>query len=434
MSTRKAIFLEILSGLHAFLMCMGLYPVLATLCGLSGMGFVRFHAVGMLLFIPIFSSRILLRKIRNMIGYLLAGVLVSVFCFYAAFHLGTFFRNGNWVLGILTGALSFFVFCVHTHAKITYGRMKRDFQSMPGGSESFTLREWEVPTVFSTPAMGHWIWFTLLYLCGLFLHSSVSLRVIFYMVLTDVFIYFLYHYQYEFFRYVRENHAVANLPIKTMKRIHKAVGAMAILLLALFMLPAVWYGREPLEKIHFVDKESERQEQFLENSLEEREVEEQVAMAELAEGEPPFVIPEWIRRVAGGVLFLGMAAAVVALLRMLFRAIQNAGTLFAVEEEDEIIFLNTRDENDFSEEEKVKRKWEGWLSVNARIRWKYKKQIQKGVAGRPNAWASPTELERQAGLDTSKDMQVLHAYYEKARYSEEGCTHEEYMWALQKTK
>lgn len=163
MSTRKAIFLEILSGLHAFLMCMGLYPILATLCGLSGMGFVRFHAVGMLLFIPIFSSRILLRKIRNMIGYLLVGVLVSAFCFYAAFHLGTFFRDGNWVLGMLTGALSFFVFCVHTHAKITYGRMKRDFQSMPGGSESFTLREWEVPTVFSTPAMGHWIWFTLLF-------------------------------------------------------------------------------------------------------------------------------------------------------------------------------------------------------------------------------------------------------------------------------
>lgn len=424
MSRKNQAFFEILGGLHAFFMCMGVYPLVASLCNLRGIAFVRFHVVGMLLLIPVFLSRILLARIRNMILYLLSGVLVSGAISYAAFLFGTFlsgaiFRDGNWIFGLLTGALSFILFCVHTHAKIVYGRMKRNFQSMPGGTGDFILREWEIPTIFSVPAPSHWIWFTLLYLGGLFLHASACLQVIFYMVLADIFIYFLYHYNYEFYRYVRENQTMANLPVKTMGRIHKVIGAMAVLAFVLVVFPAAWYGKEPLENVRF-GRGASLEREFVWHDEEAGAVqEEQMAPMELPEEGTPFVLPTWVRRLAEVFFYLMMGAVVFGLLRAFYRAIQNAGALFAVDGEDEILFLNAGDENDALGGRAAKPKREGWLSENARIRRRYKRQIRKHTRGRPNAWATPTELERQAGLEGAEEMRGLHEQYEKARYGED---------------
>ena len=172
MNRKNQVFLEIVSGLHSFLLCLGTYTLIAGLCGLAGAAFLRFHVVGTLLLFPVFLSRMLLVKIRNMILYLLSGVLVSVAVGRAASFVGGLWLgiggwDGDWILGILSGVLSFFIFCVHTHAKITYGRTKRNFQAMPGGTGHFTLREWEIPTIFSVPAPSHWIWFTLAFVISI---------------------------------------------------------------------------------------------------------------------------------------------------------------------------------------------------------------------------------------------------------------------------
>lgn len=424
MNRKNQVFLEIVSGLHSFLLCLGTYTLIAGLCGLAGAAFLRFHVVGTLLLFPVFLSRMLLVKIRNMILYLLSGVLVSVAVgcaasFVGGLWLGTGDWDGDWILGILSGVLSFFIFCVHTHAKITYGRTKRNFQAMPGGTGHFTLREWEIPTIFSVPAPSHWIWFTLLYLCGLFLHRPACLRVIFYMVLVDVFLYFLYHYHYEFYQYVRENQSIANLPVRTMGRIHKVIGGMAILALAFAVLPAAWYGKEPLENVRFERGTSVGQESLRPEEEKEKAAEEPMAPMELPEEAEPFVIPKWIRQIAGLGILLVMVSAVFCLLRILYRAIQNAGALFAVEEEDEILFLNAVDENKSFGESRAKPEREGWLSQNARIRRRYKRQIQKHTIGRPSAWATPSELERQAGLEGTEEMRKLHEQYEEVRYGGE---------------
>lgn len=59
-------------------------------------------------------------------------------------------------------------------------------------------------------------------------------------------------------------------------------------------------------------------------------------------------------------------------------------------------------------------------SPNATVRRKYKKMILRGKH-RPYAWMSPTEAEIHAQV-SSKNLDTLHALYEKARYSPEGCT------------
>ena len=49
----------------------------------------------------------------------------------------------------------------------------------------------------------------------------------------------------------------------------------------------------------------------------------------------------------------------------------------------------------------------------------------QATKGQPNKWATPSELERDAELADNAGMQALHDAYEKARYSENGCTRED---------
>ena len=74
---------------------------------------------------------------------------------------------------------------------------------------------------------------------------------------------------------------------------------------------------------------------------------------------------------------------------------------------------------------KKKREADSFFSPNKKIRRLYKKTIQKADKIRPIGTETPAELEEKAGLSKDFKMQKLHTYYEKARYSKDGCTKEE---------
>lgn len=63
-------------------------------------------------------------------------------------------------------------------------------------------------------------------------------------------------------------------------------------------------------------------------------------------------------------------------------------------------------------------------SANARIRKFYKKRIHKGLKARINPAWTPQEIEQCVDIP-EKDKEILHMYYEKARYGSESCTTEE---------
>ena len=60
-------------------------------------------------------------------------------------------------------------------------------------------------------------------------------------------------------------------------------------------------------------------------------------------------------------------------------------------------------------------------SPNAQVRRKYRRAVLRSAKEAPPQWASPQEIETRAGLEDSQ----LHRLYEKARYSQEGCTSQE---------
>jgi hypothetical protein len=144
-----------------------------------------------------------------------------------------------------------------------------------------------------------------------------------------------------------------------------------------------------------------------------------------------FIPPTWLKEVVKTILFLILAIALIGLIYAIYLAIRRAGENFAVENEDEVIFLDSKEDSRRSSRKKSGSR-ESRLSPNMQIRRRYKRTIRKSTKGRPTFWASPLELESQAGLAESANMQRLHGYYEKARYSKEGCTRED-VAAMQKT-
>lgn len=420
MNTKKPFYLELLTGIHTFLICIAPYPLIAGLCGLQAGDFVRFHALCLLLFIPILCSRFLIVHLKHLIPYLILSLALCAGIFYAAFYLGDFFPGGNQICGILTFCLSLFIFWNHAYARISYGKMKRDFQAMPGTSQNFPFGEWEISVLFNIPSPVHWVWFALLYVAALFLKNSIALRILFFLTLADIVVWFLYHYSYTFYRFVRDNHTISNLPQATMKQVHKILGVVAVLFLAVFVLPALLYAKEPLESLSFENMQPDTtMPPQMEPPINEMPAEIPDGLEDL-ETKPAFVVPGWLRTLASAFLYLVLLAAAAAVLLAIFRAVQNAGKAFAVEEDDEILFLNVEDVNERTDSFAAQRRKDGWLSANARIRRRYKKRIQKATAGTPNTWATPTELEQNAGLTQEEDMRILHEDYEKARYSKEG--------------
>ena len=75
--------------------------------------------------------------------------------------------------------------------------------------------------------------------------------------------------------------------------------------------------------------------------------------------------------------------------------------------------------------EKTKKENLFWdRSPNARIRKFYKKRVQKDIKEPINPAWTPREIE-QAVQMSENEKEILHQYYEKARYGKESCTKEE---------
>jgi hypothetical protein len=254
---------------------------------------------------------------------------------------------------------------------------------------------------------------------------------VFYLTFADLFVLFGFCYLTQLDAFMIKNQKTASLPVRTMKKIHHILFATGLLLILLFALPALFYGREPLANL------STEQQQTSEISADTSSFTEYPPMDfdltfpdDLTEPDETFTPPLWLEYVTKIILFALLAAALIGLIYGIYQAIRQAAENFSMGMEDEVVFLDAKEDS-----KRLRRKkrspHEGRLSPNMQIRRRYKRTIQKSTKGRPTFWASPSELESQAGLAESSDMQRLHGYYEKARYSKDGCTREDAA-ALQK--
>lgn len=423
MQYKRPIVLDIFTWLHSLLLFGVLYPLFASLLLLKDASFWRTTTAGLLLLIPIFLSWFLMQRIHNFILYLLSGVIVSAICGLIALCWGGIGRPEGLLCGILTVVCSVIIFAVRTHAKVTYGQKKEEFLDVHGDKTEFPLQEREMPNLLSQPLAYHWVWFTLLYVPGMLLHFTTYLYLAFSALLADIFLCLGFSYISSLYEYIRKNQSVSNLPVSSMSRIHRTSGIIGALLLVLFLLPAILYGRE-FEPDLTTDKPLLTSEETTEEKSFETYAPEMADTQLIASVDHSVQPSKWIPILMRIIGFVFSAVIIISVILLFIRKVRSLGHDFAVEEDDEAVFLEpeTADASGFLFRRKHR---ESRLSVNQQIRRRYRKTIRKATKGQPSKWATPSELERDAELTDDKATQTLHVVYEKARYSREGCNHED---------
>jgi hypothetical protein len=430
MKFQKNTLATICAWVHSFLLLYGIYPLLAGKAQLTGANAIGFCLTGLVFFVPVLFSWWLLRKLDRLWLYLLLGVLISALCgAFAGLFAGHFFRHP--LTGAVTGIASFVLFFTHAVARVKLGNLKKDYIAVHGSKVPFEMNDWEISTIFTDPRPIHLVWFAGQYVLGLLLGLPFYWHFVFYLTFADLFVLFGFCYLTQLDAFMIKNQKTASLPVRTMKKIHRILFVTGLLLILLFALPALFYGKEPLSGLTLDQQPATESSADTSTSAVYPTADFDLTFPdELTEPGETFTTPLWLEYASKIILFAILAAALIGAIYGIYQALLRAAGNFSMGMEDEVVFLDAKEDL-----RRLKRKksgpHEGRLSPNMQIRRRYKRTIKKSTKGSPTFWASPLELESQAGLAESSDMQRLHGYYEKARYSKEGCTREDAA-ALQK--
>ncbi len=428
MIKEKSHTLILLSWIHNILLFEGIYVLTAAIREIRGREAVLFLLGGLILIFPIALSYIVIRRCRNL------GIFL-VFSLAVTWGIQAVIRD------LLATLLTAFVFLFRIYVKIKQGEIRRKMQEMPGEAGAQEDREmWEVPTLLDAPRTPYCLIFAAMYLGVVSFHRQALLNLMLGLLGAEISVCLAYRYLERLDGFVRQNVRVANLPAHAMKRIGNAILLTGIAGLAICMLPAAIYHKEPLSDLRFESPEMKGQmELFYEEEAEPNYLMEELARLKSQAKETP----EWLKKFSELLGVLTMAGLIYAALRIILRLFRHAMVSFSDDGGDEIIFLN--DEAGLMPEKRrlmKRRERDGLHSPDRKIRRLYKRLIRRALREKPYGTETPSELEHKAGLYadmvtngdtdrlladtvTSMDIGRIHALYEKARYAKDACTREE---------
>ncbi len=448
MKQNQPVFLHITGWLHSLFLFTCFFPLFAVPVGLSGRAAAAFAVSAVLLLLPVIVSWYTAQTLTNLALYLLCSLMASLLFGAAGGIVGRSCSVGVWPGRLFFFALSLLLFLIRAGTRIQKGRLKKEFQDLPlPALAQMSEDDLVVTCPLDVPHPTHWLIFAACYLAGALLKNSLCWRTVFFLCFADVFLYLLYHFSDSFFRFLQEHSRSANLPVSTMKRVMRIIFSIAALVLLLFALPSVFYGKEPISA--WTPKEHTPAPIVMEQPAPVAETtvtEESMLMA--FDTKEPWIPPRWLTFLGNAFLYLICIGIGLCILWYIYRSCKKAGDFFASGTEDEIAFI----EKGFTDESislrKKRRQHAGENAENDKIRRLYKKTIRRaggrrgasgaaaadsqqspaGPAARrlpPDVTHTPTELEDTAGLAPGAARELLHDCYEKARYSKSGCTAQE---------
>lgn len=393
----------LLSWIHGMLLCSAVYLLAACLPLFDDTEAGQFALRCLWMCLPVITGWFAVRRIKGLPFYLLVCVIVT-----AAVYIMS--------QCILSTILSAFLFLVRMYPRVIRGRLMED---MPIGAKQIEI--WEIPTFLDEPKISHCSLFLIVYLVAVVTKKHVLLPVLFYELVAEIFVIYIYASVSRVKAFIMINRRIANLPVKTMQLMQRAVLGVTLVVLFLFVLPAILYGEEPLTKL---PERVITQEIVLEQETEPilGEAAGMEEMLNMLGDQEPYEWPQWVQQLMQVMLYLLCTVGVVLILVLLYQALRRMMQNFAAgQSEDEIILL----EEDASEllignRKKKKRVWD--RTPDRKIRKAYKKMIRKNLKEQPAGSETPSDLEAYAGLE---NRALRHRLYEKARYSKEACTREE---------
>lgn len=419
----------VLSWLHDVLLLDGWLLLLACTLGLRGSGAAAAGWLGFFLLLPVVSSWYAIRRIKNLPLYLLVAVGGSVFmvlCTKGFWRLAAGGQRGEAAFCAAMGAAAAGIFLVRSYVKVKKNRIRKMLREMPGEAAA-SLGEadvGEIPTFLDEPRPLHWSVLAVQYFAVMYVERGVLWKWIFYLLLADVFVCFASRWLDGMWSFIRERQRIANLPLKTMTGVGRAVFGTALAALILAALPALIWQRDPLSELEFQVKAVELPE-ILQPRQETPPPD--TTFLEQIRGTAEHTSPPWWLLTAGKVLLgLMAAAAVCAILWAAYKGCRRALKAFAEEEEEEIVFLEEEREENAKSLPAAGGKRAFWRrSPTERIRRRYRRVIGQRLKDAPSGSESPGELERAAGLTGHPNLEEWHRRYEKARYGAAPSTREE---------
>lgn len=404
----------VLSWIHCVFLAAAVYIFAACLPVLEEAEAAVFGLHCLWVLIPVAASWFAVRKINGLPLYLLVGAVVTAAVLILS-------RD------ILAAVLSIFVFLMRTYPRVIRGKMLED---MPGDAVEIEL--WEIPTFLDYPKAVHCLLFIVVYFAVIISKRHFLLISLFYVLLAEIFLIYIYASVVRLKEFITDNRRIANLPVKTMQLMQRAVLCVTLFLLLLFVLPSILYGNEPLTRLSEiqldlnVNLESEA-------GMMAAEADGMQEMLEMIGEQESFEWPEWLKQLGNVLMYLICAGGVAAVAVLLYQAFRRMMQNFANGQgEDEIILLDG-DESEILRGERKKRDVFWVRTPGMKIRREYKKMVKKNLKTRPFGWETPTDLEQNAGMAAAagengrgmKDYTKFHMLYEKARYGKTECTKDE---------
>ncbi len=406
--------MAVLSWFHVCLLFSGSYLLAAGIMKLSTGAAARYLANALWLLFPAVLSWFYIRKIRSLAVYLAGSAAAAAVLW---------FLSGS----LQTVALAVAIFLLRCYTRVEKGRLQKEMQEMPGElGEGISKELWEIPTFLDEPVPVHWVLFLVFYLGILFTRQYFMLPWMFYLFLAEVFICFVSVYLHEMREFIKESQNIANLPVNRIRRVGTIILGIALIFLVLTVLPSVFYGREPLvDMLERMDAReippAERPEDF---GMEEGGMGGDIDFSALA-GEPKEP-PAWMEFLSKVFMFVCSVLMGVGMVVGVYRICRNTAGYFSQEEEDEVVFLGTDEVEGLGRFlGRGRAAGERRGSPDWKIRRIYRRILRRRMKERPAGWEAPAELEEKAQLSAAEAADQLHSLYEKARYSQEGCSAEE---------
>lgn len=479
---RPASIIAPLGWVHATLLFSGFYPMMASFARLSGSDMRFYSLLCCLLPIPVVAGYFLSRKVKSLPLFIALGTAISVLFGMASgsawqWHAQGAAGRGTPLFGaaaspllaaIPAGIISAALFAIRANARIKGGKMKKSYEdslaaseqesgyggiggirtTAPGitepsgnakagsgshsgitesdgngaGSGSGDGQNPVLPdeaSLLDLPHPAHWLVFIGHYLLGVALKSPFYWRASFFLLAADVFVCFASQFANGFRRFVIAHAATANLPVSTMRKVSGVLLSLSMLILLLFVLPSILYGREPLTEVTLkkAAPASGRQELMPEPPQE-------AGLAEIIDRMDyvAAIPPVWLEYAYKAILFLACAGAAAGLLLSIYRACKRASSFFSEETGDEISFLGNDARDSMRSLGRSRRAGGAETSASRQVRKIYKRAIKKSLKETPAGTETPSALEEKAGLKEGDGIRdALHESYERARYSENGC-------------
>lgn len=423
MKLTQNIILRILGWVHALLLFWSFYPPIAILEEFDRDTTIAYCLTGILLLFPVILSWYAVYKIKYLFPYLLFSLPASLLFAWGNGMLGTYCETSFYAWAVPAFLFSLALFLIRGYIKIKKGKLQKLLRELPTSDlERVDYSELSLPLFLDVPHPAHWLLFLAHYITGALLKESFYWHMIFALLFADIFVCFAHQFLTGFHQFLRVHSSTANLPVKTMKKVLGILFGTALIILLLFTIPSLLYGRELLSELN--PKEIEEVTPVLEKN-EFQSVASVLKFPRSAAEADPNTPPPWLKLLFDILFCLFCVISCSLVLMVIYHACKNAGAFFSSETEDDITFL----EKDFTEIAQPLGKKVHFLprslSADMQIRKYYKKTLRKKLNVLPKGTETPSELETNAGLNETGPKEMLHNFYEKARYSNETCTAKE---------